>query len=149
MYSPVTGLVDGIGESGNVRFLIRADDDHAVRAPRAGRVQRIATEEGTFEGERWTVPEPKTARITFTIADVTFQLEVGKPQYITNAIDVFVREGDTRARGARIAQIILGSRAEIFGPAGTWKVLVRAGDKVRAGETKIYERVPFRVIRWC
>jgi phosphatidylserine decarboxylase len=48
------------------------------------------------------------------------------------------RPGDRVARGERIGLIRYGSRVDVFLPAAT-KVLVAAGDRVRAGESVIAE----------
>jgi phosphatidylserine decarboxylase len=46
------------------------------------------------------------------------------------------REGDRVARGERVGMIKFGSRVDLYLPAGT-EILVREGERVRAGETAI------------
>lgn len=138
--SPVSGFVDRVDEFGNVLFVIRTTDDHEVRAPVSGEVTRIEGEGGVFEGDRWTVQAPKTERLTFEIGGIEFKLEVGKPRYVTDTVRVDAKVGDVVERGHLVAEILLGSRAELVAPSDPYfEVLVRPGDSVRAGETAVYK----------
>jgi phosphatidylserine decarboxylase len=49
----------------------------------------------------------------------------------------FVRVGDSRAKGARMGMIVLGSRVDVLLPASRVIPLVHAGERVRAGVTGI------------
>jgi phosphatidylserine decarboxylase len=57
-----------------------------------------------------------------------------------NGIDSYFREGDFVARGAKFGMIRIGSQVDVI---VTWrpglKVLVRPGERVRAGETRLIE----------
>lgn len=50
----------------------------------------------------------------------------------------YVREGDTVRKGQRIGMIRFGSRVELTLPEGV-RLVVRRGDRVRAGETTVAE----------
>lgn len=142
--SPVSGIVDGVdGASSTVRFVIRTTDDHEVRAPVPGVVKRVDGEGGVFRGELWTVPSPKTERIIFEIGDVEFALEVGKPKYVTDTIRVDAKVGDRVERGQVVAEILIGSRAEmsVDGAFGWHDVVVERGDAVVAGVTPVFRQV--------
>src|SRR5579875_3170024 len=56
-------------------------------------------------------------------------------------IEVWVNEGDEIERGQRIGRILLGSTVVLELPA-TAKLLVRTGERVRAGETAVAEGLP-------
>ncbi len=56
---------------------------------------------------------------------------------LARRIECWVRKGDTVQLGQRIGMIRFGSRTELYLPKATTEVLVRPGDRVKAGETII------------
>ncbi len=77
------------------------------------------------EQNRITVRSPRSPVIFKQIAGVLARRIVFYPQ-----------PGDNLARGQRIGIILFGSRVDLFAPDGS-DVLVRPGDKVRAGRTEL------------
>jgi phosphatidylserine decarboxylase len=59
---------------------------------------------------------------------------------VARRIVCWVKEGDIIKRGERFGLIRFGSRLEVFMPIET-KVLVKVGDKVKAGHTKIGQMI--------
>lgn len=112
-------------------------DVHVNRAPIAGRVtvQRhfaglfgsLRRPEMVFENERATTVIER-GRLQVAVVQIASRL--------VRQIVSYVREGDELALGQRIGVIRLGSQVDVVVPTtAALEVLVRTGDRVRAGES--------------
>jgi phosphatidylserine decarboxylase len=77
------------------------------------------------EQNRITLQSPRSPVIFKQIAGV-----------LARRIVFYPRPGDELARGQRIGIILFGSRVDLFAPDGS-DVLVKPGDKVKAGQTEL------------
>ena len=114
---------------------------HVNRSPAAGRV--VATE--YRPGRFFPAMKPEAGRLNER-QDIVLQTSAGELQFaqiagvLARRIVCRVRAGDELKTGERVGMIRFGSRAEVVLPAG-FDAAVALGDKVRAGETIIGQRV--------
>lgn len=133
--SPTSGIVERV-EAKSVYIYIAPEDDHGIYAPIAGKLS-YNYEEGTFFPPKFfTIKEPKTGRLFMTIQNVSFYVEVGKPQYITNTVRI-EKEGIVAA-GEKVGEILIGSRSWINAPEG-YRVVVEEGLQVVGGRSVLFE----------
>jgi len=132
---------DGDGETGKpvVRVVIFLSifDVHVNRSPIAGRVVRSEPKEGLYLDARNPHSSARNARRTWVIDGSAGRVVV---RQITGAIArrivAWSHVNDDLERGERFGMIRFGSRTEVDFPEST-PILVRVGDRVRAGETAI------------
>lgn len=137
--SPTSGVVDAINAAkGTITIYISPQDNHDVFAPVSGIVQDIVTENGLWHRPMFTVPsQVKTGRVRVVLNQgVEFWLEVGKPTYITNRVQLNIDKGSHVYAGERIGEIVLGSLSEVHLPVSS-EILVKPGMPVVGGETAI------------
>lgn len=157
MRSPVNGVVEAVGPAADygigeasvfldppsrahrvIQIYIAPTDRHEIVAPVAGRFAGVQTvAEGTWvrAGRVYTShPETKVQRLRLAFPDqaVYVDVEVGRAKYITAAIEASPAR-QVRA-GERIGEILVGSRAFVYVPAG-WSIRVAPGDTVEAGRS--------------
>ena len=60
--------------------------------------------------------------------------------FIARRIVFDIKEGDTVKAGNRFGMIKFGSRSDVIVPKG-WKLNVKLGDEVTAGETILFEKI--------
>jgi phosphatidylserine decarboxylase len=148
LVSPADGRVlkveevelDGLlkGRFRKVSIFMNVFNVHVNRAPYSGRVEKIEYHSGKFlsanldkasaDNERNSVlirTEEGKAFLTIQIAGL-----------IARRIVCWIAEGMEVVRGQRFGLICFGSRLEVLLPLES-KILVQAGQKVRAGETPI------------
>lgn len=147
MLAPADGLVTSAEVRDGVRYVVIALsfwDMHVQRSPLAGRVLGVTSHGQDFtdgEGRGFAFlrdkPCPVQQRLVLATAvgDVAVRLITS---LAARRIEVWVKEGDEIARGQRIGRILLGSTVVLELPE-TVKLLVRAGERVWAGETVIAE----------
>ena len=129
---PVTGTFTKISIFMNV-FNV-----HVNRIPVAGIIEKIQYHKGKFLSANLDKASLQNERNTILIrtgdgrAIVTIQIA----GLVARRIVCWIEEGMKMERGERFGLIRFGSRLEIFLPTDS-KIMVKAGDKVRAGETKI------------
>jgi phosphatidylserine decarboxylase len=51
----------------------------------------------------------------------------------------YIEEGQSLAKGEKLSLIRFGSRVDLFLPVGSVRIIVKKGQKVRAGLTQIAE----------
>jgi len=117
-----------------LRIYIGPRDNHYVFAPCSGVVTNIIPIRGqlTWYGENgkgvfkadkaertqtgdWSVGEVHIT-ISHDANPILVILQVGKPRYITDTIDIYVRKGETVHQKQRLGEIVLGSHSEIHWP---------------------------------
>src|SRR5579863_1324681 len=115
-------------------------DVHVNRAPIAGEVARIAHTDGVFRAAFRDDASEHNERNLVLIAgaDGKTHAVVQVAGYLARRIVCRLREHQRVARGDRIGLIMFGSRVDHFVPSG-YRVTVKIGDRVRAGESIIGE----------
>jgi len=111
---------------------------HVNRIPYPGRVERVIYRAGKFLSanlDKASEDNEKNAVIVATWDGRKF-MTVQIAGLIARRIVCWISEGMSVNRGERFGLICFGSRVEVFLPPGT-SVLVKAGQKVRAGETPL------------
>ena len=113
---------------------------HVNRIPFSGEIQLIRYREGKFLSANLDKASEFNERNTVLLrtADGREIITVQIAGLIARRIVCWLKEGMQAARGERFGLIRFGSRVEVFLPLGS-NVLVKVGDKVRAGETPIGE----------
>ena len=113
---------------------------HVNRIPCSGKVRFIRYREGKFLSANLDKASALNERNTVMIeqADGTKIMTVQIAGLIARRIVCWLKEGMQVQRGERFGLIRFGSRLEVFLPPGS-TILVKVGDKVRAGETPIGE----------
>jgi phosphatidylserine decarboxylase len=111
---------------------------HVNRAPYSGSVEKIEYHSGKFlsaDLDKASADNEKNTVLIRTKEGKQF-LTIQIAGLIARRIVCWVGEGMEVARGERFGLICFGSRLEVVLPLAS-KVLVQAGQKVRAGETPI------------
>jgi len=111
---------------------------HVNRIPYPGRVERVIYRAGKFLSanlDKASEDNEKNAVIVETKDGRKF-MTVQIAGLIARRIICWISEGMSVSRGERFGLICFGSRVEVFLPPGA-SVLVKAGQKVRAGETPL------------
>ena len=130
------GLVTG--KCKKVSIFMNIFNVHVNRAPYAGTVKAIRYQEGKFFNaslDKASDLNEKNSVLVET-SDGREILTIQIAGLVARRIVCWVKEGMNIERGERFGLIRFGSRLEVFMPVDT-EILVRVGDKVRAGETKI------------
>lgn len=115
-------------------------DVHVNRIPCAGEVRSIRYREGKFLSANLDKASEFNERNTILLqtADGREIITVQIAGLIARRIVCWLKEGMQVSRGERFGMIRFGSRLEVFLPLGS-TLLVKVGEKVRAGETPIGE----------
>ena len=113
---------------------------HVNRIPCSGEVRFIRYREGKFLSANLDKASALNERniVLLRTADGREIMTVQIAGLIARRIVCWLKEGMQVSRGERFGLIRFGSRVEVFLPIGS-TILVRMGDKVRAGETPIGE----------
>jgi phosphatidylserine decarboxylase len=113
---------------------------HVNRIPCSGEVRFIRYREGKFLSANLDKASALNERNTVLLrtADGREIMTVQIAGLIARRIVCWLKEGMQVHKGERFGLIRFGSRVELFLPLGS-TLLVRVGDKVRAGETPIGE----------
>lgn len=113
---------------------------HVNRTPCSGKVFSIRYRAGKFLSANLDKASELNERNTVLIrtADGREIITVQIAGLIARRIVCWLKEGMQVQKGERFGLIRFGSRVEVFLPLGS-TILVRVGDKVRAGETPIGE----------
>jgi len=110
---------------------------HVNRAPVSGRLADYAYIRGSklaaFSDKASTENEQTRITLVAEPGSVTFKQIAGA---LARRIIFYPRVGDVLVRGQRIGLIRFGSRVDLFVPDSA-QVLVKAGDKLKAGRTAV------------
>jgi phosphatidylserine decarboxylase len=145
--APADGLVTSADVRGCTRYLVIALsfwDMHVQRSPVAGIVSAIEALGGDFmdgEGREFAFLREKHCPVQKRLVLHTSAGEVAIRLITSIAarrIETWVRDGDKVERGQRVGRILLGSTVVLELPSTT-PLLVKVGERVRAGETVIAE----------
>jgi phosphatidylserine decarboxylase len=122
-------------------------DVHVNRAPIAGAVTAQTRYAGRFLSLKDPVAVYANQRMTTVVEQPSLQIAVVSiASRLVRRIVSFVREGDKVALGQRIGIIRFGSQVDLILPDREGvRVVVRPGQRVRAGETIVAELAPERV----
>ena len=132
--------LDGLlkGRFRKVSIFMNVFNVHVNRAPYPGRVEKIEYHSGKFlsaDLDKASADNEKNSLLIRTEEGKAF-LTIQIAGLIARRIVCWVGEGSEVARGQRFGLICFGSRLEVVLPLDS-KILVQAGQKVRAGETPI------------
>ena len=131
-----SGLMDG--RFRKVSIFMNVFNVHVNRAPCAGRVERIEYHSGKLlsaDLDKASADNEKNTLLIRTKEGKQF-LTIQIAGLIARRIVCWIGEGLEVARGQRFGLICFGSRLEVVLPLDT-KILVQAGQRVRAGETPL------------
>jgi phosphatidylserine decarboxylase len=148
--SPADGKVIRIEETGSdelpgrtflkISIFMNVFNVHVNRIPCPGTIRFIRYHEGQFLSANLDKASALNERNTILLetSDGREIMFVQIAGLIARRIVCWLKEGMQVSAGERFGLIRFGSRVEVFMPPGS-TVLVRVGDKVRAGETPIGE----------
>lgn len=143
--APADGLVTVAEMRAGVRYLVIALsfwDMHVQRSPMSGKLIRLESLGSDFmdgEGREFAFLREKVCPVQKRLVIRSDRGELAVRLITSLAarrIEVWVDEGQEIARGQRIGRILLGSTVVLELP-GTLDVLVKPGERVRAGETAV------------
>jgi phosphatidylserine decarboxylase len=150
LISPADGRVIGIEESASVEhpgrsfmkvsIFMNVFNVHVNRIPFSGEIISVKYKPGKFLSANLDKASALNERNTVLIRtdDGREIITVQIAGLIARRIVCWLNEGMTVTKGERFGLIRFGSRVELFLPLGSI-LLVKIGDKVRAGETPIGE----------
>lgn len=145
LIAPADGLVTSADCRDGIRYVVIALsfwDMHVQRSPAAGRVVSIDRLGGDYmdgEGRAFAFLRDKRCPVQTRIVFDTEAGPIAVRQITSLAarrIETWIEPGEQVARGQRIGRIRLGSTVVLEVPQ-TWSRHVRAGQRVRAGETPL------------
>ncbi len=115
-------------------------DVHVNRAPVAGEIATVRHTAGEFRAAYSDTASEHNERNLIVIADPAGRRHamVQVAGYLARRIVCRVRPGARVARGERVGVIMFGSRVDHYLPL-EYRIAVRTGDRVRAGESVIGE----------
>lgn len=149
LVAPADGIVTGADVRNGIRYLVIALsfwDMHVQRSPITGTVERIEASGDGFmdgEGKEFAFLREKRCPVQKRIVMRTATGEIAIRLITSLAarrLETWVNEGETVMRANRIGRILLGSTVVLELPAA-FRLLVRPGEFVRAGETLVAESV--------
>jgi len=137
--SPADGRVlEADAAKGRLVIFMGLTNVHVNRAPFDGRIAEIARTPGRHApAYRPEARENERVETVLVSALGTFHV-VQVAGTIARRIVPYRQEGDRVKKGQRIGMIRFGSRLELTLPKGV-RLVVRAGDRVRAGESTVAE----------
>lgn len=151
LLSAADGRVTGIGESAlpdargaeqyrRVSVFMSPLNVHVNRAPTGGEIAAVSHTPGEFRAAYSDSASEHNERNLIVIADAAGRRHaiVQVAGYLARRIVCRVRPGARVARGERVGVIMFGSRVDHYLPM-EYRVAVRVGDRVRAGESVIGE----------
>ncbi len=129
----------GTGQKVRLSIFMNIFDVHVNRIPCNGTVERMAYRPGKFINASFDKASEANERMAIRLAmpngDKRRDLVVVQiAGLIARRIKCDLKEGDTVCRGERFGIIRFGSRLDVYLPEDA-RVLVRAGQRVKAGET--------------
>lgn len=147
VYSAADGVVKEVGETVEPRMpggravristFLSLHNVHVNRSPVAGRVVEIERVGGGFAPALFVSAEGNYRHRIPLDGERGPVIVVQKAGAIARRITDWVEPGERVKAGQRIGLIHFGSRADVLLPAEEVEVLVRTGDRIRAGLTPI------------
>lgn len=140
--SPADGKVLGVGPGGRaggkrIAIFLSVFDVHVQRAPLAGSVRWRKYDKGSCKPAWREDAGMRNERASLGVLTERGPIVVRQIAGLAaRRIVTYPRQGDRLAKGERIGLIRFGSRVELDVP-GDWQIRVKAGDRVRAGETVV------------
>lgn len=135
--SPADGTVREVDpENGLVSIYLALRNVHVTRAPAPGTIEAVKHTPGTHApafSRKTQQNERAELTLTSDLGQITIVEMTGA---IARRIVLYVRAGQTLAKGQKLGLIRFGSRVDIFLPPSV-KITVAKGDRVRAGVTMI------------
>lgn len=110
---------------------------HVNRSPVGGMISRVREMDGGFSPALFAGSEDNRRNRIEVRGERGPVVVVQKAGMIARRISTWVRAGDRVSAGGRIGLIHFGSRTDVLLPAGSADILVRPGDRVRAGITPL------------
>lgn len=145
--APADGLVTGTELRGDTRYLVIALslwDMHVQRSPLGGTVVSVQTHGDCFmdgEGREFAFLREKQCPVQSRVVIDTARGKLAV-RLITSVsarrIETWVHAGDSIQRGQKVGRILLGSTVVLELPVSA-QLLVKKGERVRAGETPVAE----------
>lgn len=138
--SPADGTIREVDrENGYVSIYLGLRNVHVTRAPMDGTVQRAAHIMGRHSPAFMRRSE-ENERLEITLGTesgpATLVEMVGS---LARRIVPYIKDGQVVRKGDKVSLIRFGSRVDLRLPHHRARILVRKGDRVRAGETSIAE----------
>ena len=148
VYAAADGVVTGVdparpepwlpgGEGVRVRTFLSLHNVHVNRSPVGGRVARVESLDGGFAPALLARAETNRRRRLAIDGEAGRLVVVQVAGLLARRIAGWVGEGEEVLAGQRIGMIHFGSRTDVLLPTGRAEILVRAGDRVRAGITPL------------
>lgn len=148
--SPADGKVLGVGPADRpsdmrIAIFLSIFDVHVQRAPLAGNVRSRKRDKGSYKAAWREDAGKRNERVSLGVLTERGPIVVRQIAGLAaRRIVTYPKPGDRLAKGERIGLIRFGSRVELDVP-GDWTVSVRAGDRVRGGETVVAQAPPTAV----
>ena len=138
----VVALVPHSPEAVRLSIFLNVFDVHVNRSPIAGQVTEVRYQRGKFlvasREEATAQNEQNIMTVQGDGTTVVFSQIAG---LIARRIECWKKPGDLVGTGERIGLIKFGSRMDVFfGPE--WEIVVRPGERVKAGSSVIARRRP-------
>jgi len=135
--SPADGRVlEADSATGRVTVFMSLADVHVNRAPLDGRITRMTHTRGGHK-PAYRAEARENERLETVIDTALGPVRIVQiAGTVARRIMPFRREGDRVKKGQRIGMIRFGSRVEMTLPNGL-RLVVRVGERVRAGETTV------------
>lgn len=138
--APADGTIREVDPStGLVSTYLALRNVHVTRAPIPGIVEKAEIIKGRHKP---AFAKTSTRNQRF---EILVRTEIGQVRAvemvgaIARRIVPYIEEGQSLAKGERLSLIRFGSRVDLFLPVGSVRIIVKKGQKVRAGLTQIAE----------
>ena len=138
--APADGVIQKVeyadGQARIVTFM-NIHNVHVNRCPASGRVKKVERGKGGF-----APAYAKGAALNEQVR-ITLETDIGEVRIVqivgavARRIVPYVKEGQSLSKGERIGMIRFGSRVDVCLPKDRVRIQVKAGQRVRAGETTV------------
>lgn len=125
------------GAATRISTFLSLHNVHVNRSPVRGRIERVEEIGGGFSPALFADSEDNRRNRIEISGDHGPVVVVPKAGSIARRISTWVAPGDELEAGDRIGLIHFGSRTDVLLPSGSAEVLVKRGDRVRAGLTPL------------
>jgi phosphatidylserine decarboxylase len=143
--APADGRIRAVERSGErllISVFMNVTDVHVNRAPLDATVESVEAAGAGFRAA-FRPDADRNVRRHYRLATALGPAEVVQiTGVVARRIVPWVRAGDALRKGDRFGMIVLGSRVDLFLPAGRVRPTVRVGDRVRAGVSTVAEVAP-------